>query len=219
MHVSLVIPAKGTSERVKNKNLIMINGKTLVRLACEKALRCAEVDNVYLDTESEAIIRDVKDLEKKGLNIIRRPVELADNEIGANEMMMYALHQIEETDLLCQTFCTSPLISEETIDNCILKFRETEHDSFFTVLKTQEYFWQDGKPINYNLDNVPNSFDLEPYLMETHGLYGITVNALLKHKTRIGECPLLIPISKIESLDINEPDDVRIVRKFYNGKY
>ncbi len=214
MHVSLVIPAKGTSERVKNKNLIAINGKTLVRLACEKALRCAEVDNVYLDSESEAIIRDVKDLEKKGLNIIKRPNELADNGIGANEMMMYALHQVDETDLLCQTFCTSPLISEKTIDNCILKFRESEHDSFLTVLKTQEYFWIDGKPLNYDLVNVPNSFDLEPYMMETHGLYGITVPALLKFKTRIGKNPLLVPISKIESIDINEPDDVEIVRKF-----
>ena len=178
MHVSLVIPAKGTSERVKNKNLITINGKTLVRLACEKALRCAEVDNVYLDSESEAIIRDVKDLEKKGLNIIKRPSELADNRIGANEMMMYALHQVDETDLLCQTFCTSPLISEKTIDECIIKFRSSEHDSFLTVLKTQEYFWIDGKPLNYDLVNVPNSFDLEPYMMETHGLYGITVSAL-----------------------------------------
>ena len=42
----------------------------------------------------------------------------------------------------------------------------------------------------------------------------ITVPALLKFKTRIGKNPLLVPISKIESIDINEPDDVEIVRKF-----
>ena len=161
MKVSLVIPAKGTSERVKNKNLIVINGKTLVRLACEKALMCDEVDNVYLDTESEAIIRDVLDLEKNGLCILKRPKELADNEIGANEMMMYALHQVDETDVLCQTFCTSPLITHTTIDDCISKFRKSNNDSFFTVIKTQEYFWFDGKPLNYSLDNVPNSFDMK----------------------------------------------------------
>jgi CMP-N-acetylneuraminic acid synthetase len=214
MKVSLVIPAKGTSERVKNKNLIVINGKTLVRLACEKALMCTEVDNIYLDTESEAIIRDVIDLEKKGLRILKRPKDLADNEIGANEMMIYALHQVDETDVLCQTFCTSPLITHTTIDDCISKFRKTSNDSFLTVLKTQEYFWFEGKPLNYTLDNVPNSFDILPYYMETHGLYGITTKALLEHKTRIGSDPLLLPISKIESIDINETDDVEIVSRF-----
>ena len=35
MNVSLVIPAKGTSTRVKNKNLYEVEGKSLVRLAFE----------------------------------------------------------------------------------------------------------------------------------------------------------------------------------------
>ena len=62
MKINLIIPAKGTSQRIKNKNLCTINGKSLVRLACEKALRCSNVNEVYLDTESEEIISSVADL-------------------------------------------------------------------------------------------------------------------------------------------------------------
>ena len=96
MKINLIIPAKGTSQRIKNKNLCTINGKSLVRLACEKALRCSNVNEVYLDTESEEIISSVADLEKSGLKIIKRAKELANNDIGANEMMVYGLHSVSD---------------------------------------------------------------------------------------------------------------------------
>ena len=49
--------------------------------------------------------------------------------------------------------------------------------------------------------------------METHGLYGITVQSLLKNKTRVGENPMLINIPKIESIDINEKGDIDLVER------
>lgn len=219
MHVTLVIPAKGTSERVKNKNLYRINGKTLVKMACEKALRCENVSAVYIDTESEAILQDVSELFAKGLKIIKRPKEFSNNFIGANEMMIYALHSIDETDLICQTFSTSPMITHSTIDRCIAEFLESKsHDSFFTVTPVQEYFWDEkGKPINFDPDVLPNSFELPKMNMETHGLYGIKPEALLKTKTRIGSSPLLIEINRNEALDIDDADDIELLNKIYKG--
>jgi len=126
MKVSLVIPAKGNSERLENKNLYRVKGVSLVRMACEKSLECSAVDNVYLDTESEVIISEVRDLEKSGLNIIRRPKELSNNNIGANDMMVYAMHSIDECDLILQTFSTSPMLSSETINKCVENFTNPE---------------------------------------------------------------------------------------------
>ena len=37
--ISLVIPAKGTSDRLKNKNLLKLGEKSLTFLACEKCLK------------------------------------------------------------------------------------------------------------------------------------------------------------------------------------
>lgn len=217
MKVSLIIPAKGTSKRLKNKNLYKMNGKTLVRMTCEKVLQCNNVHNVYLDTESDSIILDVQDLFSQGLHLIRRPKELANNEIGANEMMIYGLHSIEETDIIVQTFATSPMITSMTIDRCIEVFiNSPEHDSFFSVIKLQEYFWdQNTKPINFNIKNLPNSFELEKIYMETHGIYGIYVNSLIKLKTRVGAKPLLIEIPKIEALDVNDIEDLELVKAIY----
>lgn len=215
MKVSVVIPAKGTSVRVKNKNLYEIEGKSLVRRACEKFLSCKAIQNVYLDTEDDGIILTCSDLQADGLKILKRPKELATNEVGANEMLIYALHSIDHCDLLLQGFSTSPTITPKTIDKCVNKFLDKydKYDSFFTVVEMQEYFWKKNEPQNFDLSELPNSVDLEPILMETHGLYGIKTEALLKYKTRIGKKPLLIKIPKIEAFDVDDYEDLEIVER------
>ena len=214
MKIVAIIPAKGTSQRLENKNLYKIGTTTLVERACEKLLNSKLIDAVYLDTESESVKLHCQHLEKRGLKILSRPAQLATNDTGANEMLMYALHSIEECDLLIQTFATSPLITINTIDNCIEKFLESgnDYDSFFTVSKMQEYFWNENEePINFSTVQLPNSFQLAPMYMETHGLYGVFSNSLLANKTRVGKKPMMITIPKIESFDIDDKEDLEII--------
>ena len=52
--------------------------------------------------------------------------------------------------------------------------------------------------------------------METHGLYGITVDSLLRNKTRVGNSPMMIGISKIESLDVNISEDLELIERLMN---
>lgn len=220
MKINLIIPAKGTSKRIKNKNLYEINGKSLIYHTCEKALKCNNIHNVYLDTEATDIVASVKPLFSKGLKLIKRHPSLATNHIGANEMMIYGLHSVDECDVLLQTFCTSPLLTAETIDKSIEMFIDygmPKHDSFFTTVDMQEYFWKDGKAYNFSIKELPNSFELDVLKMETHGLYGITVDSLLKNKTRVGDNPMMINISKIESLDINVDEDLELIERLMNA--
>lgn len=221
MIINAVIPAKGNSERVANKNMFRIKNESLVHMACAKLLRTKTINKVYLDTDCDEIIYDVNDLRKEGLEIIKRPIELANNDISANDLLIYALHSMANCDLIIQTFATSPLITANTIDNCISKFldqtNKNDYDSFFTVIDMYEYFWKkDGdsfKPSNFDIKTLPNSFELLPIYMETHGLYGIFSKALIKYKTRVGEKPYLIQIPKSEAHDINEYEDLTILEK------
>lgn len=216
MRVSAIIPAKGHSERVSNKNLQKVGGKTLVRLAAEKLLSCENIHDVYVDTEDERIKSAVRPLFTQGLNLVDRPPELATNDIGANEMFVYGLHSIDETDILLHHYCTTPMIKAETIDQSIEEFvnKQKKYDSFFTVVPEKEYFWTDeSEPMNFDINELPNSQDLEQLYQETHGLYGIKTNKVINIQRRVGENPLLIPISKIESFDIDTSEDLEIVRR------
>ena len=218
--VSLVIPAKGKSERIENKNLAKIDGVSLVRIACKKALKCKNVDKVYLDTEDSRIIEECSDLFSEGLDLIKRPISMATNFVGGNELIVYELHSIDYCDILMHHYCTCPLISSETIDMSIKKFIEdgANYDSFLTVEKLKEYYWdKEFSPLNFSPMSLPNSQSLDPIYMETHGVYGIRTESIFKLKTRLGKNPFLIEIPKIESIDIDTIDDLEIARRLYNG--
>ena len=214
MKISIVIPAKGTSDRLKNKNLLNIDGKSLVSLACEKCLKSDLIDNVYLDTECDKIINDVSSLIPMGLNIIKRPDYLATNKYGGNDLIVFEQSRIDKSDLILHTYPTSPLISTSTIDKSIQYFLENgkNYDSFFTANYFQEYIWDENGPINFDLDELPNAINLpKNILVETHGLYGIRDEALTKYKRRLGSKCLPVLIPREESMDINYLEDFKLL--------
>ena len=81
MEISVIIPAKGSSDRLREKNLVKVLDYSLTEMACEKLLKSRVINNVYLDTDSEKIIDDVLHLFSKGLKLIRRPKEFLLSEI------------------------------------------------------------------------------------------------------------------------------------------
>ena len=210
MRTTIVIPAKGTSERVASKNLYNLNGKSLVFRACEKALKCKLVDTVFLDTESDEIKKNVLSLQEYGLQIIDRPEYLANNNTDGNELVAFEKDYVKDCDLFLHTYSTSPLLTYKTIDKCIEKFQKEyeNYDSFFTARPIREYIWSDEGPVNFDLKDLPNSKDLNGYYKETHGLYGIKMDVLQKINRRLGEKVLPIEISEKESLDIDYYTDI-----------
>ncbi len=218
MEIVAVIPAKRNSERLKNKNLLRIGNRSLVYKACEKCLNVCSIDRVYVDTESDEIIDDLLPLIKQGLNIIRRPIEMANNSTSGNDLIVFEQSMIEKCDLILHTYATSPLITANTIEKCIQTFTSKhyeQYDSFFTALPVKEYFWFNGNPVNFDLDTLPNSQNLDTMWVETHGLYGINWNTLTRMKRRLGERVLPIQIEDSEALDINTPLDYEKAIKLY----
>lgn len=221
MKVSIIIPAKGTSERLKNKNMLEINSKSLTYHACEKCLLVKSIDNVYLDTESDEMINSVQPLVEKGLKIIKRPDYLATNKYGGNELIVFEQSQIEKSDLILHTYPTSPLITAETIERVIEYFKNhgENHDSFFTAMHFQEYIWDENGPINFTLEELPNAVNLpKNILVETHGLYGIRDEALTKYKRRLGVKCMPIEIPREEAMDINYEEDFRLLEIIWKNK-
>ena len=99
-----------------------------------------------------------------------------------------------------------------TINQCIKKLKSTNtHDSILTATKIYSWFWFNDKPINYNPKILPRSQNAKPIIRETTGLYGIKKKALLKEKCRIGKIPYFYFVDTIESIDIDENIDFKIV--------
>ena len=85
-----------------------------------------------------------------------------------------------------------------------------------TVSKVKEYLWLDNKPLNYDLDNVPNSQNLPNIYNLTFGISIISKENMLKYKNVVGKNPLFYVMDELESVDIDNSLDFDFAEFLYN---
>lgn len=215
MKVYAFVPAKGTSERVENKNMRFLDGERLYIRALKTLLKCKEIDQVFLDTELEEMYNLVDYLPIK---FMKRDPNLANNRTDGHQMLLNEVNSFPEADIYVQMLCTSPFINPETIDTAIRELKKSnKYDSAILMKKEKYYFWKDNKPL-YDINHIPNSKDLPETITESMGLYIIKKDAALNLKRRYGDKPLLIWGTLSELIDVNTPDDLAFAEVYAQGE-
>lgn len=206
------VPAKGSSERIQNKNLSIIDGEYLFKHKLRQLLDCKLIDEVYLDTESDEIAGLASDLPVKRL---KRPVTLAGNETDGHELFAWECRQVK-ADIYVQALCTAPFVGAQTIDRALKSFLLLkDHDSLVAVTKTKQYLWNEGEP-SYGRGRIPNSIDLPVTTIESMSLYAIKRQVLSASK-RFGESPFIFELTPTENIDVNWPDDLQLAETIAAG--
>ncbi|MBK1690094.1 RraA family protein [Rubrivivax gelatinosus] len=214
MKVAAFLPAKGSSQRIENKNLRLLDGKPLFLHTLEKLMSCRFIDEVFLDTESEEMIELARD---SGCSIMRRDPELASNRTDGNQLFLNEVMHTD-ADIVVQVLCTSPFISEETLERAVATLRaDASYDSAVLVRRDKQYRWEDGRPA-YDIEHIPNSNTLPDTVMETMGLYAMRAEAARRLKRRIGEAPLMLDASPLEAIDVNWPEDMELANLIAAGR-
>ena len=81
------------------------------------------------------------------------------------------------------------------------------------------YLWRDGRP-SYHRSNgsIPNSFEIEPLVYETTGLYVNRTEFVLRNHRRLNpaSCAML-GLSRLEAVDINTEEDFRFAEIVWKG--
>ena len=89
-----------------------------------------------------------------------------------------------------------------------------ECDSAFTAERIQTFAWYKGSPINYDLQDVPRTQDLEPVWLETSAFFMFKKEIFTEYNRRIGFHPYIHEVSGIEALDIDEQKDYDLAKVF-----
>ena len=206
MDIAAIIPMKGRSERVPDKNLRLFNGKPLFCWIINELREC--VDNIYVDTDCDEIINAVKEYFNQ-IRFITRPDYLKGDAISMNRIIEYDLTQIDNRYFI-QTHSTSPLLTRNTIKSAIQTFFDLlgEHDSLFSVTPIKaRCFTSDGAPINHKPDELIQTQYLKPVYVENSGFYLFSRESFLRTSRRIGEKPYLFLIDQYEAIDIDDEND------------
>jgi regulator of RNase E activity RraA/CMP-N-acetylneuraminic acid synthetase len=207
-----IVPAKGTSDRIENKNLRILDGEYLFKRKLRQLLECKLVDEVYLDTESDEIAYLASDLPIKRLN---RPSSLASNTTDGHELFAWECSQID-ADIYIQALCTAPFVDSFTIEKALKELlNNAEMDSLVAVIRAKLYLWESGQP-SYGQGKIPNSLDLPESITEAMSLY-ISRASGKPLERRFGKSPLLFPLNPIESIDVNFSEDLELAEVIAAG--
>ncbi|MDC3298529.1 cytidyltransferase [bacterium] len=202
MKVVAFVPAKSTSSRIPNKNIKNFNGEPLFLYTVKKLMSCEFIDEVYVDSECDNILKLAKNI---GANTIKRSRDLATNKTDGNSLFYNECIKVD-ADIYIQHLCTSPFIKTETIKKSIEILTNSNFDSVVLGEKSKKYKWVSNEP-KYDINNIPNSFDLDDEICESMGLYVVEKDAVLKYRRRIGDEPKMIFGEAEELVDINNKED------------
>ena len=138
-----IVPARGNSKGIKNKNLKKIKGLSLVEHAGNVLKKISWIDYSIISSDSDKIIKAAK---KSSLEcIFKRPKKISGDRISDHSVMIHALKAVEKLkknkiDIILLVQPTSPLRKVIDIKNVIKKIVDEKLESVWTISKTDLKF-------------------------------------------------------------------------------
>lgn len=222
MKTIAIIPARGGSKRLPEKNIKLLGGIPLIAHSILYAQSNSDIiDDIYVSTDDEQIKNAALQF---GAKVINRPKFLAGDLEPTVSAIKNVLQQIDEkieNIILLQP--TNPLRPESLLKESFQYYQEKKQDSLFTVTKNHQKLGkiENEKFIPFNYEIGQRSQDLEPLFYE-NGLLYISKSKLILEDKIISEnaFPFLVD-SVLANVDIDTQEDfdyAEYLYKFLNDK-
>jgi len=211
--ITVVVPVRKGSQRVKNKNFKRFASKNLLTIKLETLVKLNIVDDIIVSTDSDQAIDIAKQF---GVSFHEREPYYASSECNNSEFFKNLAENIEG-DYLIYSPCTAPLIKLDTYYDFINRFINSreEYDSMLTVSYLKHHMWLENKPLNYEPHNSPNTQDLPDIKKLTYGINIISRDDMIRYKNVVGVNPMFYTLNEIESIDVDTPLDFDIAEFLY----
>lgn len=196
------VPIRLNSQRVEGKNLRELGGRPLMAYLLESLAAARNIDKVYVYCSNPAIVEYLPE----GVEWLQRDERLDQNTTLGEEIYDAFTREVE-ADIYILAHATSPFIRTATIEQAVRSVESGEYDSAFSAERVQTFAWWQGRPLNYSLQHVPRTQDLEPLYVETSAFFVFRAEVWREQHRRIGQKPYMAVTDRIESMDIDDPDD------------
>ena len=227
-----VIPARSGSKSIKHKNLITIDGKTLINIAIAKAINSKLFSKVLVSTDS---VIYAKEAIKYGAEVLElRPKKLSDDKTTLALVLKDILKKLndkgEKFENIISIQPTSPFIKIDTLKKSVKTFFQRKATGVATISEvldshplTAQKLDINGKlsylikPKNFKKlfprQNRPVSYKY------TGGIYLRKSENILNYSGdgwALGNKSYGVVVSKKEAVDINYEEDLYKIKYFKN---
>lgn len=203
----VIIPARGGSKRIPNKNIKDLNGKPLISYSVEASLELT--DDVYVSTDSI----DIADIASSlGAKVINRPSEISGDTSKTEEAIFHFLESVSGVDEFACVQATTPMINPSHLK---LGFDLlSNYDSVISVIEMTEYLWSNnGTPINFEVGGRLRTQDMNKIYSENGSFYVTTKKSFLKRNSLYDGNVGFVVMPKVSSFEIDTEEDWELVSK------
>ena len=226
MEILALIPARGGSKGISNKNIRPFCGKPLIAYTIDAAKASPKVGRVVVSTDSEEIAATGREC---GAESFMRPAATATDTAPVMDAVLYTLDKLRDTEgyepthvLLLQT--TSPLRETSDIDNAVELLQKRDADSVISMCRTEQGLFtknsedaietlHDGYKTGSNRQTLTPTYKLDGCM-----IYLIKTDVLRTTRSFLGGKAVGYEIERWRAVDLDEPQDFVLAELIYQNR-
>jgi len=219
-----IIPARGGSKRIKNKNIINFFGKPMIFYAINALKKSKFFEKIHVSTDSKKIFNLV---ERRELKIdFLRSKEKSRDEVGMEEVVKFVINKYKKAkvnfDEIWLVYATNPFIKKKYLYEAYKKY--LKYNKQKTVLTVTKFESPIEKALNYKKKLLHPIFPkkikkrsnfFKPKFVDA-GMFVIYQKDYFLKKSKKKIVPY--NISNLESVDINDRSDLNRAEKIFKFK-
>lgn len=223
-NISVFLPTRKGSQRVKNKNtkqFAHLKGG-LLELKLSQLIQVSSIEEIILSSNDETSIEIGKYFSKKTskIKIIKRPDHLAQSSTDLVELVKY-VSSICNANHILWTHVTSPFFETEDYERAILSYfyaLNQGFDSLMSAKKYKNYLWD--KDTSDIINRVtpykwPQTQDLKELFEIDSAIFIASRDIYIEQSDRIGKKPKLFIQEGLKSFDIDWEDEFNLAEMIY----
>jgi len=222
------IPARGGSKGIRNKNLQLVDGQTLIQRAIHTGFNSGKLlgfeTNVVVSTQDAEIAEEAR---KFGAIVHERPIELCGDDATTEQALISFLENYLISEYLDLTYvalvqCTSPFTSPRDVAVGIKQVEDGYDSSFLGSINHYWLYKFDREhdtyvPIGHELGFRPSRQRVQEQIHETGAGYFFRADKFLQNRFRIFGKVQAVGTGLAESIDIDEPSDLEFAQAIAQG--
>jgi CMP-N,N'-diacetyllegionaminic acid synthase len=222
-----LIPAKEKSGKIKNKNLLKIEKKTLLEISILTSINCKKIHQTYVSSESKKILKIAK---KYKCEIVNRPANLSTNAAKGIDVIKHFAKSLDKNlaklnPIIIILQPTSPLRTIKDIQNSIKIFKKKKLDFLISVKENKISPFKDliiKKNKLVPITEIKNIFENRqsfPKTFKPNGaIFIFSYKSLLKKNISLDKSFPYI-MDDISSIDVDTVNDYKLVKKYFKRNH
>ena len=218
-----IIPARGGSKSIPNKNMYLLGGKPLLFYSIKKSIESGIFDKIIVTTDSDKIINYSKKF--KEIIAIKRPKSISEDKSPTIDAILHACDMLYKDDgiypdIVLTIEPTSPFRTISTFKSCINLLKKNKGaDSVISIKMSKEVFVEIKKNRVIHKNKIRRRQDRKNSFIEASTLWATKYEMLKKNNSVLGKKPVPLFVDQIEAIDINEKSDLKLAKMIIKNNY